>query len=169
MMTKDVAQLIVSAVAPFIAAGAALAIAAASRKERASIVVSFGYDGNYDAIDYLVIHNRSLQTIAITSVRYYAGVIWRTPVDGTALDYDDPTDLDFPYVVEPGKLRRLRLDTGAAERIARRVGPLRRAVAWALRRSRFLVICRSTASATYRTSGEPILPWDDQLPWRRGK
>lgn len=170
MEAKEVAQLVVSGVAPFIAAGAALWIAALQRRELISVVIGHDYDHQrYGDIDYFIVHNRSTQPVAITSIRYLSGVVWRTPQQGTALDYEDPTDINFPYLVQPGALLRLRLDSHAARKIASRFGVKRRRLAWLLRRSRLLVECRSSSGARYRTSGEPILPWDDQLPWRRGR
>ena len=169
MEPKDVAQLVVSALAPFVAAGSALALLAFGRRERVSTVIGWEHDARYGEMDLIVIHNHSDRAVAIHAIRYLEGVIWRTAQQGTALDYEDPTDLGFPYLIQPNEMRRLRLDSMQARRLARRAGRWRKLVALVLRRSRILVECQSTAGTRFRTSGEPALPWDDQLPWRRGR
>lgn len=168
MGSKDIAQLLVSAIAPLIAAAGALGVARLSFRERVSIAITWGTDYRSQDVSFIAIHNRSSQAVAITTVRYVSGVFWRTAEDGTALDYEDPSDLAFPYLIEPGKILRLRLNEYAAKRLAKESSRTQTVMAWALRRSRFLVECRSTAGSRYRTSGEPILSWDDQLPWKRG-
>lgn len=161
MLTKDIAQLLVSAFAPFVA----LWIANLQRKERLSCFISYG--GQWGDTPFLGVHNRSTQTVAIIGTRYLSGGLWRRPVEGTALDYEDPIDIRFPYMITPGEVLKLRLDEHHAKRIAEAVTGRRLLAARMLRRSRVLVECQSSAGTRYRTSGEAALPWIDQVSWRR--
>src|SRR6185369_684534 len=160
--TKDMLQLGVSIVAPFVAAGGALWIYALQQRERVSCFITYGYGREYDEIDFLGIHNRSSQPIAVVAVRYRSGVLVRKSGQGTALNYEDPTDLAFPYVVGPGEIRKLWLDDVQALRLAKSVGFLRRLMARLLHRSRILVECETSTGARYATSAEKVLPWELQ-------
>jgi hypothetical protein len=168
MTTKEVLQLAVSALAPFIAAGGALWLYTLQHRERVSCFLSHGYGRDHEEVTFVGIHNRSTQPVVITAVRYRYGVIVRRAAQGTAIDYEDPIDLGFPYTVQSGEVRLIRLDEHQARRLATQAGLAQRCVAWALRRSRLLVECQTTTGARYRTSGEKALPWLDQLPWKRG-
>lgn len=161
LLTKDVAQLLVSATAPFVAAGAALWIASLQRRERLSCFISYG--GQYGDTSFLGMHNRSGQTVAITSIRYLAGGPWRTLRRGTALDYEDPSDLRFPYKIAAGEILKLEIDEHQAKMLAETVTGWRLLTLKLFRRSRVLIECQSSAGARYRTSAEPALPWDYQL------
>ena len=167
MTTKDYLQLGVSLVAPFVAAGVALWIATLQQRERVSSFITWGYGPDYGEFTQIGIHNRSSQPIAITDIGYLYGVVFRTRAQGTALDYEDPLDLGFPYVVEPGEIRRLKLDEEQARRLANKIGFIRRFLARVFRRSRILIQCKTSTGARYRTSAEKALPWDEQLPWKR--
>lgn len=167
MTAKDVWQLVVSALAPFIAAGVALWIATIQQRERVSCFITWGVDQEYNEYPVLGIHNRSSQPVAITAVRYRVGIIIRKLAQGTALDYEDPFDLAFPYVVAPGEIRRLALQEHQALKLAESVGRWRVLLARILRRSRVLVECTTTTGASYYTSAEKVLPWDLQLSWKR--
>jgi hypothetical protein len=165
MDTKDAAQLFVSAIAPFVAAGAALWIASVQRKERLSCFISYG--GQFADTSFVGVHNRSAQTVAIIGVRYLSGGSWRVPREGTALDYDDPSDIRFPYMIAPGEVLTLPLDEHQAKKCAEAVVGWSLLAARLLRRSRLLVECQSSAGTRYRTGGERVLPWSDRVPWRR--
>lgn len=165
MDTKDAAQLLVSAIAPFVAAGAALWIASVQRRERLSCFISYG--GQFADTSFVGVHNRSAQTVAIIGVRYLSGGLWRVRQKGTALDYDDPTDISFPYLIAPGEVLKLWLDENQAKICAETVTGRPLLIARLLRRSRLLVECQSSAGTCYRTSGEAILPWDDRVAWYR--
>lgn len=168
MTTKDVLQLAASLVVPFIAAGGALWIASQQRKERVSCFISWGYGRGGQEVSLVGIHNRSSQTVAITRIRYLSGIVIRSAAEGTALNYDDPTDLGFPYLVAPGEIRTIELDQHMAGRLARSFGKGRLFLARLFRRSRILVECQTTTGARYRASAETVLPWSDQLSWKRG-
>jgi len=90
MATKDILQLGVSLVAPFVAVGGALWIYALQQRERVSGFITYGFGGReYDELSYLGIHNRSTQAIAVIAVRFRCGIIWRKACQGTALNYED--------------------------------------------------------------------------------
>jgi len=150
MLTKDLAQLLVSAVAPFVAAGAALWIASLQRRVWLSYVISYG--GEWADRPFLGVHNRSTQTVAIIGARYLSGGLLRRPLEGTALDYEDPSDIRFPHMKAPGELLRLNVDEHQAKKIAEAVTGRRMLTARVLRRSRLLVECQSSADTRYRTS-----------------
>ena len=79
-----------------------------------------------------------------------------------------PISLAFPYVVAPGEIQKLWLDENKALGLAKSVGGLRYVVARLLRRSRILVECETSTGTRYCTSGEKVLDWDEQVPWKRG-
>ena len=111
MATNDILQLGVSLIAPFVAAGGALWIYSLQQRERVSCFITYGFGGReYEELSFLGIHNRSNQAIAVIAVRYRCGIVRRKACQGTALSYEDPSDLGFPYVVSPGEIRKLWLD-----------------------------------------------------------
>lgn len=168
MTAKDVWQLVASIVVPFVAAGGALWLYALQQRERISCFITYGYGRQGEEISLIGIHNRSSQPVAIIRIRYLSGIIIRSPSRGTALDYADPADLAFPYVVGPGEIRKLKLDEEQAIRLANKAKTAGLWLEWMTHRSRVIVECTTTTGSRYRTSGEPILPWDDQIPWKRG-
>jgi len=166
----ELAHLIVSAVAPFVAAGAALVGIAFQRRERVACVITYGmthdHQGRPEEAAFLTVHNLSNQTIAVSRVRYLRGIP-RSPNEGTALDYSDPFDLNFPYMVAPGDIRRLQLDDTQALRLAEKVSGVPAFAARLLRRHRIKVELTTTTGLRQSIGGEGVLSWNDRAPWLR--
>ena len=167
---KDIAQLAVSAVVPFIAVGGALLVAAAPHRERIACIVSWGwiYGGEGpDEAPFLIIHNRGTQSVAVSAVRYLAGFPAKIRGSGTALDYEDPTDVNFPYIVAPGEIKRLRLDEMMALRLIGELPRFQALAARLFRRPRIFVEATTTTGLRKKTEAESTLPWTSRASWMR--
>ena len=151
-----------------VAAATTLFVNARQERERISCFVDWKFverDDGFEEFPYLGVHNRSSQPIAIHSVRFAkGGVFYRAPEQATALDFDDPTDLAFPYLVEPGKIRVLVLDGDQASRLANEPRGLKlRMLKW-LGIQRISLEVRTTARTLLFIDAEGSLPWDAQIP-----
>jgi hypothetical protein len=160
-----------SLVSPFVAAGTAVFLARRQDRERISCFVAWGleWDDERGPFEwpYIGLHNQSPKTVAITSVRYLTGSFPRKAVEGTALMYEDPFDLDFPYKVESGQIRTVHLDEEMGKRI---VADASRFWSWVnvlLRRPRIVVECVTTGGTKLKASAEKLLPWDERQRWAR--
>lgn len=163
------AQLAIAAATPFIAAFVAVWVANFSAQERLSVFISYGWSGQKE-LSFVGVHNRSPQTIWIIDIRFVrrTGLRWRRD-EYVAIDYDDPTDLAFPYDVAPGATRRLVLDDEHAIRYAQGCGRLATFVARRFRRDRFAVECTTTSGKRVRTPGEKMLPYKEQYAGARAE
>jgi hypothetical protein len=155
---------------PFVAAGTAVFLARRSDRERVSSFVDWsfkwGEDGPYDWL-YIGIHNHSPHKLAVISIRFLSGGFPRKASEGTALYYEDPFDLSFPYSIEPGEIITKALDEEAARKIVADSWRITSFANRMLRRSRVKVECLTTAGTVLRASGEAALPWDERQRWAR--
>lgn len=170
METKDILQLAVSAVVPFIAAAGAVWLSSLQRKERISCTLTFGFGGpEHGERTFLSVHNYGDKMVAISRINYVEGIVFRRRQVKTALEFEDPDDLDFPYPVDPDKIRHFMLEELYAKRIAEAVTAPRALLARILRRPRLLVECETTRGTKARIAAEQVLPWKDQATWTRAK
>lgn len=157
-------------VSPFVAALTAVFLARRQDRERVSCFVDTGYEwgdeGPYNWL-YVGVHNRSPHTIAIRSVRILDGGLVRLAKEGTALHYEDPFDLAFPYKVEPGQIRTMVLDKEAVQKVVKEAWRVTSIINLVLRRPRVVIECVTTAGTRLRASGEEALPWDERQRWAR--
>jgi hypothetical protein len=164
---KDLAPIISPILSPIIAAVTAIALFQRKEQERVHCTIEWRYighpDGEYED-PFLVIHNRSDRSVAIKDLRYLTGAFWRRRSDHTALGYDDPEDIDFPYLVEPGKLKKIRLDEHQATRIANEVSAPARILSRA-GRPRIKVEAVTTAGKRIRVSAEGAIAWKKRPAW----
>ncbi|MBW8856371.1 MAG: hypothetical protein JF604_19060, partial [Bradyrhizobium sp.] len=118
---KDYSPLVSPILSPIIAAVTTIFLFQRKEKERVHCSLEWRYvphpDGQYEE-PFLVVHNRSDRSVAIKDLRFLTGMLWRKRSDNTALGYDDPENIDFPYLVEPGRLHNIRLDEYQATRLA---------------------------------------------------
>ncbi|MGC6401181.1 hypothetical protein ACNI3Q_11455 [Sphingomonas sp. FW199] len=116
---------------------------------------------------FVAIHNRSPHKIAVRSVRFLTGVFIKTVHEGTALAYDDPFDLSFPYLIDPGEIKTLQLDHQAAQKVLSRSSRISRVINFCARQPRLMIECVTTGSTRLRASAEELLPWDERQRWAK--
>jgi hypothetical protein len=164
---KDFTAIVSPILSPVIAAITAIVLFQRKEQERVHCTIEWRYvahpDGQYED-PFLVVHNRSDRSVAIKELRYVTGALWRRRADGTALGYDDPEYIDFPYLVEPGKLKTIRLDEHQATRIADEVWAPARALS-RLGRPRIKVEAVTTAGKRIRISAEDAIAWKKKPAW----
>lgn len=164
---KDFAPIASPILSPIIAAITAIILFQRKEQERVHCSIEWRYvghaDGQYEE-PFLVVHNRSDRSVAIKELRYLTGALWRRRSDHTALGYDDPEDIDFPYLVEPGKLKNIRLDEQQATRIADEVWMPARFLS-RIGRARIKVEAVTTAGKRIRVSAEDAIAWKRKPAW----
>lgn len=111
--TKDIVTIGAALLSPFIGAGTAIWVY--RRKER-EIIDGFiiwtermTFSGP-EEMPTLVIQNRSEKKVAIRRVIFSKKRRVRRNGPGTSLYYEDPSDLSFPYEIDPGSTRSLNRD-----------------------------------------------------------
>jgi hypothetical protein len=164
---KDYAPIISPILSPIIAAVTAIVLFQRKEQERVHCSIEWRYGGRPDGQyvePFLVVHNRSDRSIAIKDLRYLTGALWRRRSNHTALGYDDPEDIDFPYLVEPGKLKNIRLDEHQATQIADGVWMPARFLS-RVGRARIKVEAVTTAGKRIRVSGEGAIAWKKKPAW----
>ena len=139
------------------------------RKERlsAAIIWAWGADyqtGGQEEQPFLTVQNRSDKPAVITDISYLAGSLWPKPEPGTAMDFDDPTDIDFPYEIEPGKMHRFRLNSYGAKTITDKVTSLGR-LARKLGRAPVWIQVKTMANTRLRVRAEEATPWKNRAEW----
>ena len=164
---KDFAAIVSPILSPAIAAVTAIVLFQRKEQERVHCTIEWRYvghpDGQYED-PFLVVHNRSDRSVAIKDLRYVTGALWRRRNDQTALGYEDPEDIHFPYLVEPGKLKNIRLDEHQATRIADEVTAPARMLS-RLGRPRIKVEAVTTAGKRIRISAEGAIAWKKRPAW----
>lgn len=164
---KDWSPIIGPILSPVIAAVTAIVLFQRKEQERVHCTIEWRYighpDGQYED-PFLVVHNRSDRSVAIKDLRFIIGVLRRTRSEHTALGYNDPDEVDFPYLVEPGKLRNIRLDEHQAVRLADEVSWLARTLS-RVGRPRLKLEAVTTAGKRIRISAEDAIPWKKKPDW----
>lgn len=140
-------------------------------RERVSCYVDweYGWDnesGPYEFV-YVGIHNRSPARIAIRSIRLLNGAFPRRASEGTFLDYEDPRDLDFPYLIEPGAILTRPIDQVMVRKAMDQMWQSTKRANVLLRRPRLMVECVTTAGTRLRGSAEEALPWSERQAWAK--
>jgi hypothetical protein len=164
---KDVASIAGPVLSPAIGAATAIALHRWKFKEVADCYIDWsfrGRDGSERAS--LVVHNRGERSVAIKSLEYWSGCPRRSRAENTALDYEDLDEIGFPYIVEPNATRWIPVDDRMAARLLKEAS---RFSLWLTRlgRPRLLLRAVTMAGTVLNTSGETLLPWDEQPPWLR--
>lgn len=166
---KDFSPIVSPVLSPIIAAATAIILFQRKEQERVHCSIEWRYmgrpDGEYEE-PYLVVHNRSDRSVAIKDLRFATGALWRRRSDQVALGFDDPEDINFPYLVEPGKLRNIRLDEHLATKIADGVWAPARLLS-RVGRPRVKVEAVTTAGKRVRISAEDAIAWQKKPAWLR--
>ena len=150
--------------------GAMTAILTLRWESRDSLVGSvdwvFDYDPSYGAIQYpfLMVQNRSLHSIHVTSLEFSRGILLRKGDGHTALEYDDPIDLDFPYEIESGKTKTFALDQKQAARLYGEDRLIDR-IASSIGRKPFLLIARTMSGKKQKFSALRAIPFPTRPGW----
>ena len=125
------------------------------------------YYGGDDEHPMVVVHNRTNQDIAITQVKFYTRPFWRKPDRYTAVAYDDPSDLSFPYIVKSGEIWMHRMDIG---NLAERFSKMRLAVIFSkFGRPSIWIGVQTMRGSTRLTSAENIIPVRLMPAWLQRK
>lgn len=126
----------------------------------------FGPNHPWGETPALYLHNKARDALVVTDIRFRTGIWIKRRRRGTALQYDDPMDLSFPYRVESGELMRLILADHHVQKYAV-VDPWRQRIADFLRRPTLWI---EIVSATGRAKTIPAvraLPWKERPPWAK--
>lgn len=131
----DWASVAQSAVGPIVGSGITVWATRNSDRERlsAAIIWMDGFDHREEYVNWpaLHVHNRSKQAIMIATMETRLGVfVRRRAMDYFPMEYDDPTDLQFPYRVEAGEVKQFCLDPAVLDRAAATAGRLDRALGY---------------------------------------
>ena len=150
-------RLAVSALAPFVAIWAA----SNQWRERIAGYTAYlegqdeeGYPEFYSAVG---LHNRSSQSVVVTDVTFAVGLRRKLNLPYTALLYEDPTDLRFPYIIGPGETWNRSIDLDDARRLRAMLGRIERLLCRLTRRGTVAVVCRTSAGSHVTVRIDDIL------------
>lgn len=120
--------------------------------------------GELDEIPFLYVHNRGEKAVAVVDIYYRTGPIRPRRLRGLAMDYDDPTDIHFPYEIEPGKSRRFKL---ASYRVVEALDKSSRwhRVAHLVGRQPIWVEVQTMANTRKRIGAAKVAPWKARPDW----
>ena len=128
--------------------------------------VDFHPNDYRDSAPFLYVINRSKNPIFITEISFRTGLFWRRKRANTAVDFDDPLDLNFPYEILPSQQKQFMLQSRAAEQhidklkaYARFSSIFRRSLLW---------IDVGTAGGTSKKIGaERAMKWQNRPAWTK--
>ena len=119
---------------------------------------------DYNQIPFLYVQNLTDQSLIIASIQWYRGAFRRRMTRDTALPWEDPFDLNFPYTIDAGSVRDFALDEhvaakhfSKAKRISRSFGLFKRSAIW--------IGVTTVSGKTQFIGGERVLPWDERPRW----
>jgi hypothetical protein len=164
----DYLTLATSIIAPAIAAFTTIWSVRRSDKDKFSAFIDWKYGGNKETgffeAPFIYIHNHSSNKIMIKQVHWYVGPIRRKIFPGTALWWEDPLDLNFPFTVESGDILELALSDEMACKVyshtskwSKRLGVIGRSAIW--------IGISTVTGASKFVGGERAIPWDKRPSW----
>ncbi|MCJ2186356.1 hypothetical protein [Novosphingobium beihaiensis] len=161
------------AVAAFGSAAATFsAIWIASREDREVFDLHISWQwfggGKYAELPFVYISNRSKQSIIIVDIEWLHGALKRCPDRGTALFYEDPGDLNFPYEVPAGSTEKLFLDEDGARNAFEKASKFANWFGWLGRSSMWLRVTTVRGTKKF-IGGETALRWADRPRWVTGE
>ncbi len=123
--------------------------------------------GERDYFPTVIIHNRSSDSVAVSDVELCWGWSIRKRSRWTALDYDDPEDLAFPYVVEPGKFWRKRITN---QNFAEKLGKVKLArFVWFVKRPSVWIRVKTMRGTTRYISAMSMIESFQMPDWLKEK
>ena len=139
------------------------------QREQINAAIIWGWGPDYVAggtieMPFLVIQNRADKPALISDVRFLAGTVFPMPTHGTALDYSDPTDLEFPYEIAAGATWRRRLNSYGAKAITDKATKPQR-IARRLGRSPVWLEIRTMAGSRIKLRADDATPWENRATW----
>ena len=101
----------------------------------------------------------------IATVETKLGVFFRRrAMDYFPMEYEDPSDLDFPYRVEAGEVKRFFLDTKVMDNAAATAGRVARALGY-VRIPYLRVGVRTMAGGKVFVDAADATSWRDRAQW----
>jgi hypothetical protein len=162
------ASVVQTAIGPVI--GAAISFFALRQSDRERLGAAIIWAEPHDPRNgiewpFLFIQNRSKQAILIGSVETELGLVFRRRAkDFCPLEFDDPTDLRFPYKIDPGEGWRFALDPKALRHAADTAPALARWLG-VLRVPYLRIQARTVGGASISVDGAEGTPWRDRPRW----
>ena len=117
-----------------------------------------------EEIPFLYIQNHSSRKILITGIQWHRGAWKRTEVRETALIWEDPTDLDFPYEIDAGAVRQFALSEIVAKQQFDRSKSVSKAFGRIGRSAIWIKVSTATGASKF-IGGERVLPWKHRPDW----
>lgn len=158
-----------AAFGPIVGAGITLLATRISQREKLSATIIWNrayYRHSAPSEEpFLHIQNRSIHPVLVSKIFWRRGLFRPRIADEFPLDYEDPTEIDFPYAIAAGEMRRFVLDTRSAKRVADCATPLTQfASRWA-RRPYLWIEIQTIAGTRMRISASDATPWRDRPAW----
>ena len=139
-----------------------------SDQERLNLLIDWTWqphtpDGEWPVLH---VHNKGTAKVLIGEIRFLTGVVRPKSKFGTAVYWEDPSDLPFPAEVAASGISRFRLDENAAKKHFRKAKSWQRAFGLIGRSYLWLEVV--TAGGTRkRVAAERALPWADRPSWTK--
>ena len=154
------------------AASAFTAIWTTRRQDREVFDVHLDWEwmgsGPHAELPFVYIHNRSKNSISVVQLTWMFGAFARRSWQGTALFYEDPSDINFPYEIQAGSTRKLYLDEDGAKRSFEKIkgqanfyGIIRRSSLW--------LKVETMRGNSKLIPAESALPWLSRPAWVTGE
>lgn len=152
---------------------AALSVWTTRRKEREVFDAHIEWDwfgsGPIAELPFVYLHNRSENLISVIDVSWASGtLLYLYPVEGTALHYEDPGDIGFPYEVKPGETIKIYLESHGAMKALERAGVAGK-LRGLLKISSVYLSIRTLRGTVKLVPGERAIPWGERPEWLTGK
>ncbi len=128
--------------------------------------VEFGPNHELGDAPFLYVANLGERPVFITDIHYLTGLFFRKRRAFTALEWDDPIDLAFPYTIEPNQIRRFHISEYHARRYLHPM-TFRMRVSAVLKRSTLWIEVRTSGGTRARLGAEDVLPWSSRPEWRK--
>jgi hypothetical protein len=130
--------------------------------------IDFGPNHEIGEAPFLFVLNKSANPIFITAIRFRTGLFWRKKHAYTAMQYDDPTDINFPYLVDPGKKHQFILQDYAAEKHYEQIG-WKSGLSKVFRRSWLWLEIETAAKSSRIIGAERVMSWKSRPAWTTAK
>lgn len=164
----DYLTLVAAILAPAIAAWATISTARRVEKERFSLHIDWRFfpSGREAELPFLYVQNKSSTPIIISAIYWYRGAIRRRQAQGTALWWEDPADLHFPYTIKSGEVSEFVLSEFGAKEQFKRVERSASLFGFFGRSSLWVGVTTISGSQKY-IGAERVIPWEERPQWTK--
>jgi hypothetical protein len=137
-------------------------------KERLELHIDWvDFDSDYrDSAPFLYVINRSKNPIFITEIGFRTGLFWRRKRAYTAVDFDDPLELNFPYEILPSQQKRFMLQSHTAEKHVDRLKAYAR-FSSIFRRSLLWIDVETAGGTSKKIGAERAMKWENRPAWTK--